>query len=69
MDDGWNLTPIKATDKKQSKVNLLKYLNFTKPFFALQRSLAGTRDTEMAVGCWQPHYQGINPFGDVHIFR
>merc|ERR1719510_2579395 len=24
-----------------------------------QRSLAGTRDTEMAVGCWQPHFPAI----------
>jgi len=31
--------------------------------------MAGTRDTEMAIGAWQPHFQGHNPFGDVHIFR
>jgi len=34
-----------------------------------QRSLAGTRDTEMAVGCWQPHFHRLNPYGDVHKFR
>ena len=34
-----------------------------------QRSLAGTRDTEMAVGCWQPHFPANNPYGDVHKFR
>ena len=34
-----------------------------------QRSLAGTRDTEMAVGCWQPHFHLHNPYGDVHKFR
>ena len=34
-----------------------------------QRSLAGTRDTEMAVGCWQPHFHRMNPYGDVHKFR
>lgn len=37
--------------------------------YSLQRSMAGTRDTEMAVGCWQPHFQGNNVFGDVHTFR
>ena len=30
---------------------------------------AGTRDTEMAVGCWQPHYNAYNPYGEVHVFR
>jgi phospholipase D1/2 len=34
-----------------------------------QRSLAGTRDTEMAVGCWQPNFHRLNPYGDVHKFR
>ena len=34
-----------------------------------QRSMAGTRDTEMAVGCWQPAFPENNPHGDVHIFR
>ena len=34
-----------------------------------QRSMAGTRDTEMAVGCWQPAFPDSNPYGDVHIFR
>ena len=34
-----------------------------------QRSLAGTRDTEMAVGCWQPNFHKMNPYGDVHKFR
>lgn len=34
-----------------------------------QRSMAGTRDTEMAVGCWQPAFPENNPYGDVHIFR
>ena len=34
-----------------------------------QRSMAGTRDTEMAVGCWQPAFPDDNPYGDVHIFR
>jgi len=34
-----------------------------------QRSLAGTRDTEMAVGCWQPYFHKMNPYGDVHKFR
>ena len=31
--------------------------------------MAGTRDTEMAVGCWQPAYPESNPYGDVHMFR
>ena len=30
---------------------------------------AGTRDTEMAVGCRQPHYNAYNPYGEVHVFR
>jgi len=34
-----------------------------------QRSMAGTRDTEMAVGCWQPAYPDNHPYGDVHMFR
>ena len=36
-----------------------------------QRSMAGTRDTEMAIGAWQPNYTISNgqPFGDVHVFR
>ncbi len=34
-----------------------------------QRSMAGTRDTEMAVGCWQPSFPAQNPYGDVHMFR
>lgn len=34
-----------------------------------ERSMAGTRDTEMAVGSWQPHYNQYNPYGDVHMFR
>ena len=34
-----------------------------------QRSMAGTRDTEMAVGCWQPAFPDEHPYGDVHIFR
>merc|ERR1712110_488168 len=34
-----------------------------------QRSMAGTRDTEMAVGCWQPAFPAGNPYGDVHTFR
>jgi hypothetical protein len=31
--------------------------------------MAGTRDTEMAVGCWQPQFPESNPYGDVHMFR
>ncbi len=31
--------------------------------------MAGTRDTEMAVGCWQPSFPEDNPYGDVHMFR
>jgi len=34
-----------------------------------QRSMAGTRDTEMAVGSWQPTFTPHHPFGDVHRFR
>ena len=34
-----------------------------------ERSLSGTRDTEMAVGCWQPQYSSLNPYGEVHMFR
>ena len=34
-----------------------------------QRSMAGTRDTEMAVGCWQPSFPESHPFGEVHMFR
>ena len=40
-----------------------------------QRSMSGTRDTEMAIGAWQPTYtvdglaSGGGPFGDVHAFR
>ncbi len=31
--------------------------------------MAGTRDTEIAVGCWQPHYTDEKSFGEVHSFR
>ena len=31
--------------------------------------MAGTRDTEMAVGGWQPAYPPDHPYGDVHVFR
>ena len=34
-----------------------------------ERSLAGTRDTEIAVGCWQPMFTHQNPFGSIHSFR
>ena len=38
-----------------------------------QRSMAGTRDTEMAIGAWQPNYTSFHgqqgASGDVHIFR
>ena len=27
------------------------------------------RDTEIAVGCWQPSFPECNPIGDVHMFR
>ena len=32
-------------------------------------TFSGTRDTEMAVGCWQPAYPDNNPYGGVHKFR
>ena len=34
-----------------------------------QRSMAGTRDTEIAVGCRQDEFGLENPFGDIHEFR
>ena len=34
-----------------------------------QRSMSGSRDTEIAVGSWQPAYSPNNPYGDVHAFR
>ena len=34
-----------------------------------QRSLSGSRDTELAMGCWQPHFTTENPVGDVYRFR
>ena len=36
-----------------------------------QRSMAGTRDTEMAIGAWQPNFtiEAGNPYGDIHNFR
>ena len=43
-----------------------------------QRSMSGTRDTEMAIGAWQPMHTAIDdpeyesgggPYGDVHAFR
>ena len=34
-----------------------------------QRSMAGTRDTEIAVGAWQPNFSFDNSIGDVHSFR
>ena len=34
-----------------------------------QRSMDGTRDTEIAVGCRQDEFGLDNPFGDVRIFR
>jgi phospholipase D1/2 len=34
-----------------------------------ERSMSGSRDTEMAVGCWQPNFSAFNPYGDVHMFR
>jgi len=34
-----------------------------------QRSMSGTRDTEMAAGCYQPEYADDHPFGEVHDFR
>ena len=34
-----------------------------------ERAMAGTRDSEIAVGCWQPTFTAENPSGDVHNFR
>ena len=34
-----------------------------------QRSMAGSRDTEICVGSWQPAFPPDNPYGDVHTFR
>ena len=34
-----------------------------------QRSLSGSRDTELAMGCWQPYFDQKNASGDVHKFR
>ena len=34
-----------------------------------ERSLAGTRDSEIALGCWQPSYTHKKSFGSVHSFR
>ena len=34
-----------------------------------QRSLDGARDSEIAIGCWQPHVLLPNAEGDVHNFR
>ena len=34
-----------------------------------QRALAGSRDTEIAVGSWQPAYTYDHANGDIHIFR
>jgi len=34
-----------------------------------ERSMSGTRDTEIAVGCWQPQFNAFTPYGDVHMFR
>jgi len=34
-----------------------------------ERSMAGTRDSEIAVGCWQPQFNAFTPYGDVHMFR
>ena len=34
-----------------------------------ERSLSGSRDTEMAVGCWQPLFDASNPVGDISRFR
>ena len=31
--------------------------------------MTGTRDTEIAVGAWQPNFSIDNPHGDIHIFR
>ena len=45
------------------------HLGFLIENIIFQRSMAGTRDTEMAVGCWQPQFPESNPYGDVHMFR
>ena len=34
-----------------------------------QRSMAGSRDTEIAVGSWQPAFPPDYPYGDIHTFR
>jgi phospholipase D1/2 len=34
-----------------------------------ERSMSGSRDTEMCVGCWQPSFTHQNPNGEVHRFR
>ena len=34
-----------------------------------ERSLSGTRDTEINVACWQPFFEIHNPVGDVCTFR
>ena len=34
-----------------------------------QRSMAGSRDTEICVGSWQPAFPPDSAHGDVHIFR
>lgn len=34
-----------------------------------QRSLAGSRDTEIAVGAYQPHHSGNSPRGEVYRYR
>ena len=31
--------------------------------------MAGSRDTEMAVGSWQPSFTADSPYGDIHMFR
>ena len=39
--------------------------------------MSGTRDTEMAIGAWQPMHtvegdqgiSGVGPYGDIHAFR
>ena len=36
--------------------------------------MSGTRDTEMAIGAWQPMYTVLEnesggPYGDIHAFR
>jgi len=33
------------------------------------RSMSGTRDTEIAIGAWQPHYVKDRAVGQVHQFR